>query len=68
MPSDIVAKLNGVMNDFLRSDEGRKRLGLQGIRVLGGSPEQLTKRMIEDTALWSKVIKDANIKLNDQQR
>ena len=67
LPPDIVEKLNAVVNAFLRSDDGRKRLALLGVRPLGGSPEQLTKRMVEDTIVWSKVIKDANIKFNDQQ-
>ncbi|MBI2716372.1 MAG: tripartite tricarboxylate transporter substrate binding protein [Rhizobiales bacterium] len=66
LPPDIVAKLNTVANAFLRSDDGRKRLNLIGVRPLGGSPERLAKTMAEDKIQWSKVIKDANIKLNDQ--
>lgn len=67
LPPEIVAKLNAVMNAFLRSDDGQKRLALLGIRTLGGSSERLTQKMAEDKALWSKVIKDANIKLNAEQ-
>lgn len=67
LPPDIVAKLNAVMNAFLRNDDGQKRLALLGVRTLGGSPEQLTKKMAEDKVLWSKVIKDANIKMDEQQ-
>jgi tripartite-type tricarboxylate transporter receptor subunit TctC len=67
VPPDIVAKLNAAVNAFLRSDDARRRFTALGFRTLGGSPEQLTKKVVEDTALWSKVIKDANIKLNDRQ-
>jgi tripartite-type tricarboxylate transporter receptor subunit TctC len=68
LPPDILARLNRVMNDFLRSDDGRKRLAIQGFRPLGGSPEQLIAKMAEDKVRWSKVIKDANIQLTDQQQ
>jgi len=67
LPPDIVAKLNAIMNAYLHRDDGRKRLALQGVRTLGGSPEQLTQKMAEDKVLWSKIIKDANIKLDAQQ-
>jgi tripartite-type tricarboxylate transporter receptor subunit TctC len=67
LPPDIVAKLNTVMNAYLRSDDGRKKLALQGVQTVGGSPEQLTKKMADDKMLWSKVIKDADIKMNDQK-
>lgn len=65
LPQDVVMKLNVVTNVFLHDDASRKRLASLGFRALGGTPGQLTKRMIDDTVLWSKVITDANIKLND---
>ena len=65
LPPDIVAKLNAVTNAFLRSDEAQKKFALLGVQPLGGSPAQLTKRMSDDRILWSKVIKDANIRLNN---
>lgn len=67
LPHDVVTKLNVVMNDFLRLEDTKKQLKLFGFRPIGGSPEQLTKRMAEDKVLWTKVIKDAKIKLNDLQ-
>lgn len=65
LPPDIVAKLNAVTNAFLRSADAQKKFALLGVQALGGSPEQLTKRMIDDRILWSKVIKDGNIRLNN---
>ena len=67
LPPDIVAKLNGIMNAFLRSDDARSRLAGLGVQAFGGSPGQLTKKIAEDKVLWSKVIKDANVKLKDPQ-
>lgn len=65
LPADIVAKLNAVTNAFLHSNEAQKQFALLGVSGLGGSPAQLTKAMIDDRVLWSKVIKDANIRLNN---
>lgn len=67
MPPAIVAKLNSVMNAFLRNDDARKQLVSAGLRPLGGSPEDLAKRMAEEKVLWSKVISDAQIKMTDQK-
>ena len=67
LPHDIVTKLNAILNDFLRLDDMKQQLKLFGFRPIGGSPEDLTKRMAEDKVLWDKVIKDANVKLNDLQ-
>ena len=64
MPPEIVEKLNAAMNEFLLTDEARKRFAFLGFRTLGGSPQQLAQRMADDQVVWSKVIKDANIKLN----
>jgi tripartite-type tricarboxylate transporter receptor subunit TctC len=65
LPPDIVAKINTVTNAFLHSDEAQKKFALLGVQALGGTPAQLTKRMSDDRILWSKVIKDANIRLNN---
>jgi tripartite-type tricarboxylate transporter receptor subunit TctC len=67
MPPQIVARLNAVMNAFLQSDPARKRFEELGFQPRSGSPEQLTKKMIEDTVLWTKVIKDANVTMTDPQ-
>lgn len=64
MPPDIVAKLNTVMNLFLRSADTREKMASVGFQGLGGAPEQLTKRMADEKIVWSKVIKDANINLS----
>ena len=67
LPPEIVAKLNAIVNEFLRRDDARSRFAGLGLRTLGGTPADLTKKMIDDTAIWSKVIKDADIKLSPQK-
>lgn len=65
LPPDIVAKLNAVLNDYLRNAETRKQMASIGFQLLGGPPEALAKKMTEEKAVWSKVIESAAIKLND---
>jgi tripartite-type tricarboxylate transporter receptor subunit TctC len=63
LPQDVVARLNAVMNAFLQQAETRTRFSTIGVQARGGSPEQLAQKMADDKVLWSKVIKDANIKM-----
>lgn len=65
LPPDIVTRLNAVMNAFLRSDDARKQMALVGFQALGGSTEQLIKKMADEKVLWSKVVGDANITMNN---
>jgi hypothetical protein len=51
----------------LRNDAARKKFVEFGFQPQPGTPEQLTRKMIEDNVLWSKVIKDANVTMNDPQ-
>lgn len=67
LPAPIVAKLNAAMNAFLKNDEARHRFPGIGVRGLGGSPADLTKKMAEDKVLWSKVIADAKLKMGEQK-
>lgn len=65
LPPEIVAKLNAVTNEFLLDPDAKTRLASLGFQTLGGSPGMLTKIMIEDKVKWGKIIKAADIKLND---
>jgi len=59
MPPEIVARLNGVMNAFLRKPETRRRLA--GYRMFGGPPARVTERIVQERTKWSKIIEDAKI-------
>jgi tripartite-type tricarboxylate transporter receptor subunit TctC len=67
LPTDIVAKLNAVLNDYLRSPETRSQMATIGFRLLGGPPEAVVKKIGEERAVWSKVIESANIKLSESK-
>ncbi len=60
---EIVAKLNHVLDAFLKTDAAKKQLGALGARTLGGPPERVTERMNHEKAIWGPIVKSANIKL-----
>jgi tripartite-type tricarboxylate transporter receptor subunit TctC len=61
LPTEIVAKLNTSINDFIGKAETRQQFAKVGYRILGGTPQRLRERMAEDHAKWSKVIAAAKI-------
>jgi tripartite-type tricarboxylate transporter receptor subunit TctC len=61
MPAEIVAKLNGVMNAFLRKPDMRRRFSEAGYRVFGGPPARVTEKIVQERIKWSKIIEDAKI-------
>lgn len=61
MPPELVAKLNGVMNAFLRKPETRRRFSEAGYRMFGGPPARVTERIVQERTKWSKIIEDAKI-------
>jgi tripartite-type tricarboxylate transporter receptor subunit TctC len=64
MDPGIVTKINGDVNDLLRSESMKSFLATQGAEPLGTSPEQFSDMLASDVASWAKVIKAANIHLN----
>jgi tripartite-type tricarboxylate transporter receptor subunit TctC len=65
LPPEVVAKVNAAMNGFLHKDDTKSRFAAVGVQMRGGSPEQLAQKMTDDKVLWSKVVKDANIKMTE---
>ncbi|GGC48967.1 MFS transporter [Siccirubricoccus deserti] len=63
LPNGIVQRLNEATNRFLAKPDIRAMLTAMGSRILGGTPEDLTRRMQAEVALWRPVIMDARISL-----
>jgi tripartite-type tricarboxylate transporter receptor subunit TctC len=61
VPVDIVAKLNGLVNDMLKAPKYQQALDAQGLRPVGGTPEAFAELIKDDMARWTKVVKDAGI-------
>jgi tripartite-type tricarboxylate transporter receptor subunit TctC len=60
-PADVVAKLNQAVNAAANSKEVQDKFAGIGFAVQPGTPDDLAKRGVVETAKWSKAIKDAGI-------
>ena len=56
-PPEIVARLNQVASNVIRTPEIRERLLQQGAEPAGGPPEELDKLVRDDIAKWGAVVR-----------
>lgn len=63
-PAPVVARMNAAFNKALTTDKVRQAMAAVGTDIGGGSPEDFGKMVRAEVAHWSKVIKDAGIKVN----
>jgi tripartite-type tricarboxylate transporter receptor subunit TctC len=61
-PPAIVRKLNAGVNDALAQPDVRKRLGDLGMDIVGGSPEDATKYVMDQAARVRRLIKAGILK------
>ena len=61
-PPDVVKQMNDALNAVLKSPDIAKKLDLQGIDVVGGTPEAAKVFIHKQMDIWAKVVKDNNIK------
>lgn len=62
-PKPIIDKLNAEMAKIVRMPDVREKLIALGAEVMVNSPDEFGAWMRSEVANWSKVIKDANIKI-----
>jgi tripartite-type tricarboxylate transporter receptor subunit TctC len=62
-PKEIVQKLNAEIVKVLNSPDIKGRLAKDGIEVVGNSPEQFAAFLKEEKVTWTKMIKEAGIRL-----
>jgi tripartite-type tricarboxylate transporter receptor subunit TctC len=63
-PPAVTAQLNEAINKALKTDKVRDALAKLGTDPGGGTPEAFGTLVHAETARWSKVIKDAGIKID----
>ena len=63
-PPDIVQKLNGAINDAIASPEVKPRFEQLNIDIKTTTPAEFALFIKDQTERWSKVVKDAHIKLD----
>lgn len=64
-PAPIVAKLNADIDEALRDAAVRQRLGNLSAEVVGGTLAENAAFFKSETTRWTKVINDANVKLEN---
>jgi tripartite-type tricarboxylate transporter receptor subunit TctC len=62
-PAGIVTKLNGDLNKALRSPEVTARFEQLNIASRANTPDEFRAFVADQTTLWSRVVKEANIRL-----
>jgi tripartite-type tricarboxylate transporter receptor subunit TctC len=62
-PTEIVDKLNAAFRESLAPAETRARLDNLGAEVKIGTPAEFGKMLAEERAVWTDVVKAANIKV-----
>ena len=63
LPAAIVALLNAQINKTLAMPEVRERLATVGAEPVGGTPEALTRAMQQDREKWSRVVREAGVRV-----
>ena len=63
MPKPVVDKLNAEINAIMKTPEFLEKVQSQGGTVHGGTAESLAAYIKSDSAKWDKLIKSANIKI-----
>jgi tripartite-type tricarboxylate transporter receptor subunit TctC len=63
-PPDIISSLQKQIAEALAQPDVRAALGKLSFQTVGSGPEEFESQIKNDIAVWSKVVKDANIPLN----
>jgi tripartite-type tricarboxylate transporter receptor subunit TctC len=64
VPQPIVKKLNGEIGKILKMPDVQAKLAAQGAIPVGGTPQDFANFIKSETAKWGKIIRDANVKVD----
>jgi tripartite-type tricarboxylate transporter receptor subunit TctC len=62
-PREVIAILNAATNKVLQQAAVREKFAGVGAVTTGGTPEQFAAYIAEDLARWTRVVKDADVKV-----
>jgi tripartite-type tricarboxylate transporter receptor subunit TctC len=62
-PKEVIDKVYRDTKKALEASDLRGRLFVQGLAPVANSPQEFGKAMKEETALWARVVKERNIKV-----
>ena len=60
-PTDIIAKLQGAINEVVHAPDTQERLAGLGITASGNTPEEFGKQIAADLKTYETIVKNANI-------
>lgn len=60
-PADVVNRMSLAYNKALADPKTQQRLFDAALETVGGTPEEMTKRMAAETVLWSKAAREAGL-------
>ena len=63
-PTEVIQRLNGAMQKVLADAGLREKFAGIGATPTGGTPEDFAKYIREDFARWTRVVKEANVKVD----
>lgn len=63
-PKPIIDKLNRALNSIVQAPVFREMFKSEGVQMLGTTPEEFQAHVEREMAVWAKVIKQANIKVD----
>jgi tripartite-type tricarboxylate transporter receptor subunit TctC len=64
-PKPIIDRLSAEIGNVLRTPDMRDRMFGLGAEVVANSPEQFARYLSAETAKWTKIVRDAGIKLEN---
>jgi tripartite-type tricarboxylate transporter receptor subunit TctC len=62
-PPDVVTRINTEINRILALPEVKQRFAEQGVRTIGGTPQQFGVYLGTEIARWAKVIKQSGVRI-----
>jgi tripartite-type tricarboxylate transporter receptor subunit TctC len=63
-PAEVIGKLNAAAKKATESAEFRKMLEPEGLSVSAGAPNELAEFVGTETARWSRIVKENNVKVD----
>ena len=60
-PQPVLDALHKALTDALASPELNTFLAGRAVKVTASTPDQLRKRIKDETVMWQKILKDANV-------
>lgn len=64
LPADVVQKVNDASNAYLQLDATKTTLRNLGLNALGGTAQDVARRMQAEVDLWRPVVRAANISID----